>query len=272
MRMKWTLIPLWMILLIALIGCVSQTPASPPAQTQKEPTPPVQITPDSTPASDIAQTSVPEAPAVVPPETTSVVESSMLTQVIVAVSGIHSIADLDGKKLGVDASITKYVEKLLGVYKIECSFIEIPPASQKYEVEYSGIPMFDDSGHYIGTSEGGIVKQEAFEKAITDREIRQALYDIGLSGKQVSEGINFVRRQKFWLGLQYGIFDAVVVGNHASSDLQAMIDSSGARILPWSKEAIEGLIGQFPETVATVLPANTYSSQDSDILGFTISQ
>ena len=274
MRIKWILILLCMISLIALIGCVSQTPAQSPTPTQQEPTSPAQTTPDSTSAAELTQ---PPAPAVAPtPEPTSVVEPSMQTQVIVAMPSIQSIADLYGKRLGVVAADAEYVREILHAYGIECSFVEIPSSSQKYEVTFQGVPMVDDSGHITGFTEGGTVKQEAFERAITDSKIRQALYDVGLSGKQVSEGMNFVERQKWWLGLQYpkglGVFDAVVVGSHPSSDLQAMIDSSSARILPWSSESIQALIDQFPEVAATVLPANTYHNQDRDIMGFTIYQ
>jgi hypothetical protein len=278
MRMKWSLnLPLYMISLIALLGCASQTPAQPTTPTPQEPAPPAQITTDSTLAS-IPQTSVPEAPAVVPsPEPTSIVESSMQTQVIVAVPSIHSIADLNGKRLGVEASAFQYVLAALDAYDVKFIHVEIPSPSEKYEIEVpeKTMPLVDNLGHtYFETFGGFTIKQEAFEAAIKDQEIRQALYDVGLSGKQVSEGMNFVERQKWWLGLQYpkglGVFDAVVVGSHPSSDLQAMIDSSGARILPWSSEAIQALIDQFPEVAATVLPANTYSNHDSDILGFTI--
>ena len=76
--------------------------------------------------------------------------------------------------------------------------------------------------------------------------------------------------QELWLALKQGVVDAALIANHPSSDLQAMIDSSGARILPWSDQAIQALTDQFPEVAATVLPANTYHNQDSDILGFTI--
>ena len=266
-----------LLVVISIIFMACSNTVSPPttqAPTQEAPTPPIKTAPDSTSAAELTQ---PPAPAVVPtPEPTSVAVSSMQTQVIAAVPSIHSIADLDGKRLGVVAADAEYVREILHAYGIECSFVEIPSSSQKYEVTFQGVPMVDDSGHITGFTEGGTVKQEAFERAITDSKIRQALYDVGLSGKQVSEGMNFVERQKWWLGLQYpkglGVFDAVVVGSHPSSDLQAMIDSSSARILPWSSESIQALIDQFPEVAATVLPANTYHNQDRDIMGFTIYQ
>ena len=132
-------------------------------------------------------------------------EPSMQTQVIVAMPGIDSITDLDGKKLGMGTTEFRYAEAALNIYNIECSTVAIPS-------------------------------------------------------------------QELWLALQREVVDAVLIANHPSSDLQAMIDSSGARILPWSSEAIQALIDQFPEVAATVLPANTYHNQDRDIMGFTIYQ
>jgi len=132
-------------------------------------------------------------------------EPSMQTQIIVAMPGIESITDLDGKKLGMGTTQFQYAEAALSTYHIDCATVAIPS-------------------------------------------------------------------QELWLALKQGVVDAALIANHPSSDLQTMIDSLGARILPWSDQAIQALTDQFLEVAATVLPANTYSGQDSDILGFTIYQ
>jgi len=132
-------------------------------------------------------------------------EPSLQTQIIVAVPGIESITDLDGKKLGMGTTQFQYAEAALSTYHIDCTTVAIPS-------------------------------------------------------------------QELWLALKQGVVDAALIANHPSSDLQTMIDSLGARILPWSDQTIQALTDQFPEIAATVLPANTYHNQDSDILGFTIYQ
>jgi TRAP-type uncharacterized transport system substrate-binding protein len=72
--------------------------------------------------------------------------------------------------------------------------------------------------------------------------------------------------------LKYGVIDAGLIGIHLSSDLQTVVDSQDAKILPWSNAAIQAVVDGFPEVQATILPADTYSGQSSNIAGFTIYQ
>jgi len=423
MRMKWILIPLCMISLVALIGCVSQTPAQQPAPTQQEPTSATQISPDSTSTRELTPVPKPTTPTprqkpdiTLPagkgafygnvmwgdkPVVGGEVIADTRNPAIISFSSEYKrfvvktdnegdyilVVEPDDYYIGCTLPDSDYltyktsgfIPGLLGASSYEATGNEfvlvdleandwsielISPGSQEskptlktntpfltwkpynwakydgkvgyYEVvvgmikdgyqvvlkdnankeSYSVVNPFEP-GEYrwevrafsnSGREIAGTISEYSFfipSSAVAPRspspepsmqtQIIVAMPNIDsvtdLDGKKLGMGTTQFRyaeaalsayhiecstvaipSQELWLALKQGVVDAALVANHPSSDLQAMIDSLGARILPWSEQAIQALTERFPEVAATVLPANTYSNQESDILGFTIYQ
>ncbi|MFW6104990.1 MAG: TAXI family TRAP transporter solute-binding subunit [Chloroflexota bacterium] len=122
----------------------------------------------------------------------------------------------------------------------------------------------------VGTSDIGEIADLDGAKISVSDEASKYIVETALGVYQVECGILSVPTGDIQLALDRGLISAAIIGNHPSSELQHIIDSLDARIIPWDEQAIQSLADQYSEVAATVLPANTYDGQDNEILGFTI--
>ena len=96
--------------------------------------------------------------------------------------------------------------------------------------------------------------------------IGEASWDCAVVAQKI-HGITCTRTtissSEIYTALKMGVIDAVLVAGHPS-----MFVPEDVNVLQWRYDAIQAVMKAFPNMVATVLPAKTYSGQGADIYGY----